>query len=192
MELTTIKTSEYYTWINKQISRVSSLTQENDMALQQNKLLDIIDKVNELYELEWCRLEKELKKDLHNRSMLIQTCEDTADNLKKLWENIFAKTLSKTEKELIHMDQYLWHIFSYKKVNCLENDVARDTFDLCKKTQVYVFFQNEDITYLYQNAAKLKSTDFDMLQDVYVVDKDFKWTYVYTHEAQCGPYYISN
>ena len=25
--------------------------------------------------------------------------------------------------------------------------------------------------------------------DVYLVDKDFTWTYVHTHEEACGPYF---
>ncbi|MBT2723991.1 DUF4275 family protein [Bacillus sp. ISL-46] len=27
------------------------------------------------------------------------------------------------------------------------------------------------------------------IDDVYVVDKDFTWTYILTHEYFCGPYF---
>ncbi|MBK5252809.1 MAG: DUF4275 family protein [Peptostreptococcaceae bacterium] len=40
------------------------------------------------------------------------------------------------------------------------------------------------------NAEQLKSSDFDLEDDVYVVDAEMKWTYVHTHESQCGPYYF--
>lgn len=28
------------------------------------------------------------------------------------------------------------------------------------------------------------------IDDVYVVDKDFSWTYIYSHEYFCGPYFF--
>ncbi|WP_241158473.1 DUF4275 family protein [Cohnella candidum] len=28
-----------------------------------------------------------------------------------------------------------------------------------------------------------------MKQDIYIVDKDFTWTYIVTHESILGPYY---
>ncbi len=31
-----------------------------------------------------------------------------------------------------------------------------------------------------------------MDDDVYVVDKDFKWTYLKTYETMCGPYFAKN
>ncbi len=40
-----------------------------------------------------------------------------------------------------------------------------------------------------ENSHLLKSSDFDMDPDVYVFDPFNRWTYVHTHEAQCGPYF---
>jgi hypothetical protein len=47
---------------------------------------------------------------------------------------------------------------------------------------------------LLENARSLKAEDIikdidDYLEDVYVVDTDFTWTYVFTHEEYCGPYF---
>ena len=39
-------------------------------------------------------------------------------------------------------------------------------------------------------ATNLKASDFDMEQDVYVVDSEMKWTYIHTHEIVCGPYFM--
>ena len=37
--------------------------------------------------------------------------------------------------------------------------------------------------------GKIFANDLDKNVDVYVVAKDFSWTYVQTHEDSCGPYY---
>ena len=34
----------------------------------------------------------------------------------------------------------------------------------------------------------MKKDDMDE-EDIYVVDKEFTWTYVNTHERSCGPYF---
>ncbi len=39
-------------------------------------------------------------------------------------------------------------------------------------------------------ATNLKASDFDMEQDVYVVDSEMRWTYIHTHEIVCGPYFM--
>ncbi|WP_363319157.1 DUF4275 family protein [Desulfosporosinus sp.] len=39
----------------------------------------------------------------------------------------------------------------------------------------------------------MKRHEFDMADDIYLVDLDFHWTYVVTHEKeQCGPYFFKN
>ncbi|CAM3916602.1 hypothetical protein GCM10009865_54200 [Aeromicrobium ponti] len=47
---------------------------------------------------------------------------------------------------------------------------------------------------MIENAKKLKAEDItnrieEYMDDVYVVDKDFTWTYIHTHEEFCGPYF---
>jgi hypothetical protein len=38
-------------------------------------------------------------------------------------------------------------------------------------------------------AGPVGSDFFADQQDVYLVDKHFTWTFVHTHEAECGPYF---
>ncbi|RPK29564.1 hypothetical protein EDO6_00187 [Paenibacillus xylanexedens] len=42
---------------------------------------------------------------------------------------------------------------------------------------------------LYENANQVIAADFDSEQDIYIFDRAFTWTYVYTHESMCGPYF---
>ncbi|WJQ13241.1 DUF4275 family protein [Geobacillus stearothermophilus] len=43
--------------------------------------------------------------------------------------------------------------------------------------------------YMLVNAENLRAEDLRREHDVYVVDPQFTWTYVQTHEYYCGPYF---
>jgi hypothetical protein len=54
-------------------------------------------------------------------------------------------------------------------------------------------YQNiPDIVFEYNNASDIVASDFDYEQDIYLFDKNFTWTYVYTHESMCGPYFYKS
>jgi len=36
---------------------------------------------------------------------------------------------------------------------------------------------------------KVTSEELKMKNDIYIMDKNFSWTYVNTHEPECGPYF---
>lgn len=72
-----------------------------------------------------------------------------------------------------------------------------------RKKGYYVFFDydrydDEDL-FGYENKVfevfgwnKMKAEDFSC-GDIYIVDKEFTWTYVYTHEGfWCGPYFCKS
>lgn len=43
---------------------------------------------------------------------------------------------------------------------------------------------------IIENATKLMIDDILEEADIYIVDKEFRWTYVKTHETgYCGPYF---
>ena len=46
-----------------------------------------------------------------------------------------------------------------------------------------------DLPYVKPVELPLAANFFEALHDVYLVDKDFTWTYVHTHEEACGPYF---
>lgn len=116
--------------------------------------------------------------------------------LRKQWEDHFANHLSDKEKKSIYLyDEdgfcgYLWHLFSYQKKNCLEQEQADHAFNKEAKQYCYVFYQHSDEVLVLEHASSLHADDFINEKDVYVVDKDFTWTYVRTHETGwCGPYF---
>jgi hypothetical protein len=116
--------------------------------------------------------------------------------LRKQWEHNFANHLTDEEKKSIYLSDedgccgYLWHLFSYEKKICLKEMQAEKAFDDEQKNSCYVFYQHSDYALILENASKIKAEDLLNEADAYVVDKEFTWTYVITHETGvCGPYF---
>lgn len=117
-------------------------------------------------------------------------------NLRKKWVDNFANDLSDKEKKSIYLyDEdgacgYLWHIFSYEKRNCLKEEQADLALNRQSKKSCYVFYQHSYKSFILENAITLTAEDLISEEDIYVVDKEFNWTYVKTHETGwCGPYF---
>ncbi|MEK8196154.1 MULTISPECIES: DUF4275 family protein [unclassified Lysinibacillus] len=128
------------------------------------------------------------KQNLREKGVFIELVNE-AEDIIDLWEKTFAQNISEELKEEINYDQFKWHIFSYEKKECLKKEIARKAFDNLSKEEFYVMYQGSPIVFLYTNASKVISRDFDMQQDIYIFDKNFTWTYVHTHESMCGPYF---
>lgn len=110
-----------------------------------------------------------------------------AENLRKRWLESFAKDVDTTD---IFIDNFLWHLFSYERVKAVEGDEAKDKLKAIPKKSLYIFLNDRNIAYRLENAEKFSVEDIRFYQDVYVVDEDFTWTYVSTHEnGLCGPYF---
>ena len=56
---------------------------------------------------------------------------------------------------------------------------------------MYLFYEGlwNDLPYVKPVELPLPEDFFADKHDVYLVDKDFTWTYVHTHEEACGPYF---
>lgn len=116
--------------------------------------------------------------------------------LRKQWEDSFASHLSNHEKKSIYLHDegrccgFLWHLFSYEKKECSKEEQADTAFNRETKKSCYVFYQHSDDALILENALFLTTEDYVNEQDIYVVDKEFTWTYVRTHETGwCGPYF---
>lgn len=58
------------------------------------------------------------------------------------------------------------------------------------KNACYVFYQHSDYALILENASMFTANDLYNETDIYVVDKEFNWTFVKTHETGwCGPYF---
>jgi len=131
---------------------------------------------------------------LKNKGVLITKLENKGEELRNQWEEVFTKHLSKSQKSKIKFGQYMWHVFSFKKIDCLESKNAIDAFNKLKKTECYIFYQDDENGLMIANANRVKAEDItikmgEYMDDVYFVDKDFTWTYIHTHEDFCGPYF---
>lgn len=81
----------------------------------------------------------------------------------------------------------MWNVFSYNKIQAKKGSEAIEELRKHKENDVYIIFQKKeevleekDITYeqIYNNVLKNKWNT-----DCYIIDKNFKWTFVVTHET---------
>jgi tRNA (guanine-N7-)-methyltransferase len=112
------------------------------------------------------------------------------------WISTFASSVADDilREHVLEECNYLWHVFSWGKVPCFEGDQARRTFDDRKCNLVYMFRRGRSINNFPRIegltiANKVTSEQLELIDDIYVVDLNFSWTYVNTHESECGPYF---
>ena len=92
----------------------------------------------------------------------VKYTEMSDEALMEKWLSTFGKGVDKNimEEHVTSYGNLLWHLFTWGEVPCLKGEDAR------------------------------KAVDKDRASDVYIVAKDFSWTYVRTHEeGWCGPYF---
>jgi tRNA (guanine-N7-)-methyltransferase len=108
----------------------------------------------------------------------------------KRWLEVFAKDVSKIDLKMrvLGRGNYLWHIFSWELVSCKIGDEARKAFDELdrKKGFLIQMWLDEETKVI---SGDFKSSDFDDMQETFIVDTKFKWNYVVTHESTWGPYF---
>lgn len=135
---------------------------------------------------------------LKNKNIKVKEIPKWGTYLQKEWEKNFANHLSDKEKRKIYLFDnggfggYLWHLFSYKKKDCLEGEKAEEAFNNEPKNKCYIFFQDSEYALLLENASMFNTDDLtdETGIDMYIVDKQFRWTFVITHETGwCGPYF---
>lgn len=110
------------------------------------------------------------------------------------WLSVFGESVPRKiiRDHVIKTGNFLWHIFTWGNVPCLQREKARKAFDELQYTQAIRFCSGysgeiEDVALIGKVSAQ--DIDDDCTDDVYIVAKDFSWTYVRTHEIeQCGPY----
>lgn len=109
------------------------------------------------------------------------------------WLEVFGKDVdTKLIKTRVTAKcNYLWHIFTWGKVSCLEGDEARKAFNDLQYTEAILFcdgYSNRISGVHDVKKLTAQDVDEDSGRDVYLVAKDFSWTYVRTHEPDLGPY----
>ncbi len=177
--------------MQEEILRIFKSRDNGDVEKEMDKLSDKMEIIKEL-----CSLQEDYQKtqdvnEITAGGTVTQKNDAEIEELKKKWELAFAGGLTDEERKEIYLDDFLWHACSYKKINLLEKDEAREAFNKVLKEEVVGFYQNENDVLNFRDGSFLKDSDFDLEDDIYVVDSDYKWTYIVTHEKeQCGPYFI--
>jgi hypothetical protein len=133
---------------------------------------------------------------LKNKQLKVKEIPKWGPYLRKQWEINFADHLSHEEKKAISLYDddgacgFLWHLFSYEKKEALKNELAEEAFNNELKGNCYVFYQHSDYALILEYATYFTANDLLKEKDIYVVDKEFNWTYVKTHETGwLGPYF---
>ena len=112
---------------------------------------------------------------------------EKAASIKSAWTRTFTRDIPADALNDICYHQYRWHIYSYKKADCLSGYDARKAFDAAEKSELYLFFQDAVYGYKLENAQLLTAADLDWRNDVehsdaYILDMKSGWTYVRDHE----------
>ncbi len=119
----------------------------------------------------------------------------TKNELYETWLSAFAANISKADREkyIESTGNYIWHAFSWELLDksiYLTGEAAKTAYhNTDKSNALYIrWFEDEqtiEITHDLHTADAL-----DRMNEVYVVSKDFSWTYIKTHEVDCGPYFM--
>ncbi|TWT26026.1 DUF4275 family protein [Planomicrobium sp. CPCC 101110] len=112
------------------------------------------------------------------------------NEMEQRWEEAFAIGISKSQKRKLAFKQCMWNVFSWGKIKCLKEHQAKGAFDLQKKAGCYLICTSSEEAIFISKASRLKAKDITHIgSDLYIVDDRFTWTYVLTHEEDCGPYF---
>ncbi|MBR2852636.1 MAG: DUF4275 family protein [Anaerotignum sp.] len=175
----------------KELETACDISDESERELRLSLLRKIQDAA-----LEWeCHIQdysyKQFCKELEERGIRFIPVDDRTTKAK--WTKLFAASISKEDRKLVHFEQYRWHLFSFELLNALTDDNARTAFDAEAKNPVYLFWQHTNKAYLVENAHLFMAEDFDHefipFSDFYLFSPEGKWTYIHTHEIMCGPYF---
>ena len=111
------------------------------------------------------------------------------------WLRHFAKDVNKKNREKCFVNDFIWHIFSYELLEegtYLAGDAARAAYDDAEKNDCIfcdMYGQNGVSDKMLAEYSSSKEIDSKIIE-LYVVSKDYSWTYIKTHENDlCGPYF---
>ena len=111
------------------------------------------------------------------------------------WLETFGGDISRNDikKHVASTGNYIWHVFSWELLGdkrYLSGEAAKRAYDSAdKRGAIYIDWFQDDHTKDITRAQNVADA-LDAFTEVYVVGKDFKWTYIKTHEGGFGPYFL--
>lgn len=119
---------------------------------------------------------------------------DKVEEFERQWRTCFCN-YAKADKADIHLEQFKWHTFSFKKFPSLEGKDAEAAY-VQQKARSYVVLPERSV---HENeaafiATNLPSIDLPCLPtDFYVFPKNMAWTMAFTHEQDwIGPFFAKH
>lgn len=175
--------------IKDEIRNIGRLTDNTEKTIRLEIINKIIKEFNNYDEhiREYDYTQK--RNEIQNKGVIFKDISSEREMIKEKWLKMFTFDVDNEIKKEVLFYHFFWHLFSFNKLKAKQGKEAKLAFDNCHKNQVYTFYQNNDKSYFISNAKNLIADDFDMDDDIYVFDMEFKWTYIKTHEKQCGPYF---
>lgn len=112
--------------------------------------------------------------------------KQAACSIKKMWLNRFASKVKEKTGQQIFND-FMWHGFSYQYEQCLSGTLALDAYRKCEVEPFYLF--NEGARQCFQCNCVNYPDFFEVFNDLYIFPQSMKWTMVFIHEEDLGPYF---
>ena len=128
-------------------------------------------------------------------SKFVKYNEMSEEELIKKWLIVFGRNVDKKllDEHVTSYGNLLWHLFTWGEGPCLRGEDAKRAFDKLEYEEAIRFYDgyaNHIEKVCVINKVSAKYVDKDKASEVYIVAKDFSWTYVRTHEeGVCGPYF---
>jgi len=172
--------------MERMIKMLSSYKEQINKIIDQlpeDKVLDV------LLAAEFAKERIDFVQSFTNKGVIVTEMIGEMQDYKDNWEREFTSDIPIKVKEDISFESFLWHVFSYGVLKSIEKEDSIVAFNNVKKGNCYVFYQYLDLVYKFENASSLTTADFENEQDVYIVDEDYTWTYINTHESEHGPYF---
>ena len=107
--------------------------------------------------------------------------------LQQRWRETFAGRVRLATGKWTHLG-FDWHAFSYEFVHCVDRTKALNEYQARIVDAFFVLPHLDDEPGYRCTTPSLPSLPG---LDAYVVDQDFTWTMVFTHEDRCGPYFTT-
>lgn len=126
------------------------------------------------------------------------TSSEFVENFIKAFANNVSKDLLKKYHVGKKKNDFLWNLFASKLVCCFEGDEARKEYDkVSKDNAIEIQYDNGFLGIGFNEISPLPNEHYSSLEidnvgipELYVLDKDFSWCYIITHEFNlCGPYF---
>ncbi|MFK3986930.1 DUF4275 family protein [Exiguobacterium mexicanum] len=119
--------------------------------------------------------------------------EDRGQEARQTWVAHFIRPEQPTR-----LSPYLWEDIVARTDSCLVGTAADHAFERAGKWKAIFFFQHSndvlelDLTQAKPLTRKDMSVAIMDYADIYIVDPAYTWTYVIPHEADWGPYFLTN